>query len=72
MIIVSLNFSSSLSAKCLSLNNEHYMIRTTPTDLIPVERKYYPFMISLDKCTGSCNVLSPEICAPKETNDIKI
>ena len=27
-------------------------------------------MISLDKCTGSCNVLSPKLCVPKETKDI--
>ena len=25
-------------------------------------------MISLDKCTGSCNVLSPKICVPKDIN----
>ena len=29
-------------------------------------------MISLDKCTGSCNVLSPKICVPKETKGINI
>ena len=23
-------------------------------DLSPVELKYYPFMITLDKCNGSC------------------
>ena len=27
-------------------------------------------MISLNKCTGSCNVLSPKMCVPKETKDI--
>ena len=27
-------------------------------------------MISLDKCTGSCNVLSPNICVAKEIKDI--
>ena len=27
-------------------------------------------MISLNKCTGSCNVFSPKICVPKETKDI--
>ena len=48
------------------------MVRPTPIDLNPVEFKYYPFMISLDKCTGSCNVLSPKICVPKETKDINI
>ena len=29
-------------------------------------------MISLDKCNGSCNVLSPKICALKETKDINV
>ena len=29
-------------------------------------------MISLIKCTGSCNVLSPKKCVPKETKDINV
>ena len=29
-------------------------------------------MISLNKCTGSCNALSPKICIQKETKDIYI
>ena len=29
-------------------------------------------MVSLDKCNGSCNVLSPIICVPKETKDINV
>ena len=29
-------------------------------------------MISLNKCTGSCNVLSSKICVPKETNNINV
>ena len=38
----------------------------------PVECKYYSFMISLDKCNESCNVLSPKVCVPKETKDINV
>ena len=33
----------------------------------PVELKYYPLVVSIDKCTEDCNVLSPKICVPKET-----
>ena len=33
---------------------------------------YYPFMVSLDKCSGSCNVLSPKIYIPKETKNINV
>ena len=29
-------------------------------------------LISLDKCNGSCNVLPPQICVPKETKDINV
>ena len=46
------------------------MVRPTLIDMNPVQLKYYPFMISLNKCTGSCNVLSPKMCVPKETKDI--
>ena len=42
------------------------MVRPTLTDLIPAELKYCPFRISVDKCNGSCNVLSPKICVPKK------
>ena len=48
------------------------MIRPTLFDLNPVELKYHPFMISLDKCYGSCNVLSSEKCIPKKTKDINV
>ena len=48
------------------------MIRPTITDMNPVELKYYPFMISLNKCTGIFNVLSQKICVPKETKDINV
>ena len=48
------------------------MARPTLIDLNPAELKYYPFMISLNKCTGICNVFSPKTCVPKETKDINI
>ena len=40
------------------------MFRPTLIDINPVELKYYPFMVSLNKFTGSCIVLSPKICVP--------
>ena len=69
---VLLSFSSSLATKCLFLNDEPCMVRPTLIDLNPVELKYYPFMISLNKCTESCNVLSPKVCVLKETKDINV
>ena len=48
------------------------MVRPTLIDLNPVKLKYYSFLISINKCTGSCNVLSSKICVPKETKDIDV
>ena len=62
MFIVLLSFSESLATKCLFLNDESCMVRPTPIDLNPVDLKYYSLMTSLDKCSGSCNVLSPKGC----------
>ena len=42
------------------------MVRPTLIDFNHVEFKHYPFWISLDKCTGSCNVLSPKVCVLKK------
>ena len=44
--------------------DELCMVRPTLIDLNPVELKYYPFMISLNKCTESC--------VPKETKDLNV
>ena len=71
-LIVLLSFTESLATKCLFLNYEPCMVRPTLIDMNPVELKYYPFMISLNKCTRSCNVLSPKICVPKETKHINV
>ena len=73
LLIVLLSFSISLAreakasdrTKCLFLNDEPCMVRPTLIDMNPNELKYCPFMISLNKCTGSCNVLSPKICSKR-------
>ena len=44
--------------KCHILNDELCMVRPTIIDMNPVELKYYPFMISLNKCTARCKTAS--------------
>ena len=39
--------------KCLFLNDKPCMVRPTLINSNPIEFKYYEFMISLDKCSGS-------------------
>ena len=66
VFIVLQSFNESLArvaqvsnqTKCLPLNDKPCIVRPTLINLNSVEVKYYPFMISLDKCSESCNVLS--------------
>ena len=72
VFVVLLSSSESVARKCLFKNDEPSMVKPTLIDLNPVELKYYPFIISLDKCTENCNILSPKLYLPKETKDINI
>ena len=75
VFIVLLSFSESLAhnqRKRLFLNDWPCMVRPTLIDMNPVQLKYYPLMISLIKCTGSCNVLSRKVCVTKETREINV
>ena len=67
-----MSFSKSLGTKWLFLNDKLCVVRPTLIDMNPVELKYYPFMISLNKCTESSTVLSPKMCVPKERKDINV
>ena len=67
-----LSFSGSLVTKCVSLNNESCMNRSTLIDLNPFDLNFYLFMISLDKCSGSCNVVDYFSTKTCETSDITV
>ena len=66
LLIVLLGFSSSLATKYLFLNDKPCMIKPALIDLNPADLKYYPFMISLNKCTGNYNALSPKYVFQKK------
>ena len=61
-----------MPTKCMPLNNEQCKTRPFLINLNPLEVKYYPFLITLDKCNGNCNTLnniSDKICVPNGTED---
>ena len=75
LFVVLLYCNESLAGdqtKCLFLNDELCMVRPTIIYMNPVELKYYPFVISLNKCIGSCNALSPKKCLREENKDINV
>ena len=48
--------------KCVSLSNQKCMTQATLFNWHPNEYSqefdYYPFAVKLDRCVGSCNILS--------------
>ena len=55
------------------------MIQPTLINLHPneysQESHYYPFVVKLDKCVGSCNTLndlSREVCVPNKIGDLNL
>ena len=75
MFIALLSFTGSLATKCVSLDSETCMTGLTLIDSNSIELNFYSFMISLDKCNGSCNVLddlSTKTCASSKTKDVNV
>ena len=44
-----------LNIKCVSVNNQQYIVRPTLINLNPDELHYYPFIVSIDRFNGSFN-----------------
>ena len=67
-------------AKCVSLNYKKLMIRLTLINLhrnnkYSQEFHYYPFLIKLDRCLGSCNTLNylpNKLWVPNKTEDLNL
>ena len=59
----------------MSLNNEPCVNRAIFIELDLVELSYYPYMISLEKCDGSCNAfdgLCIKVCVPSKMKDANV
>ena len=61
------------------LNNHKYEIQPTLINLHPNEYSqefnYYPLVIKLDRCVGSCNTLNDlcnKVCVPDKTEDLNL
>ena len=55
MTFFSFNPLSVNSLKCVSMNNQECKIRAKIIDINNNEPVFYPFSISVNKCSGSCN-----------------
>ena len=62
--------------KCVSLSNQKCVILPTLINLHLNEYSqklhYYPFLVELDRCVGSCNTLndlSNKVCNPNKTEE---
>ena len=65
--------------KCVSLNEQQFMIQPTPINLHPNEYsqrlRYCPFAVNLDRSIESYNTLndlSNRVCVPNKTEDLNL
>ena len=68
--------NASNHTKCVSLSNQKRVILPTLINLHLNEYSqkfhYYPFLVELDRCVGSCNTLndlSNSVCNPNKTEE---
>ena len=70
--------NASYHIKCVSISNQKCKIQLTLINLHPNEHSqelHYPFVVKLDRCSGSCNTLndlSKKLCVPNKTDALNI
>ena len=71
--------NASNYTKCVSSINQKCMIQPALVSLHPNEYSeefhYYRFVVKLDRCVGSCNILkdlSSKVCAPNKTKYLNL
>ena len=79
VILLTTIVSASNQTKCVSLSNKNCMTRHTFINLHPnkysQQSRYYPFVVNLNRCIGSCNTLgnlSRIVCFPNEREDLNL
>ena len=69
----SCNLLNVNSLECVSMHNQECKIRTKTLDINNIEPTFYPFTISVNKCSGSCdNINDPyaKLCVPDVVRNI--
>ena len=74
-IMFSCNVLNVNSLQCASMNNQKCKIRTKIIDINNNEPTFYPFSISVNKCSGSCNNINipyARLCFPDIIKNINV
>ena len=78
IVLLVIIVNASNHTKCVSLSNHKCMIQPILVNLHPNEYNqefhYYPFVVKLDRCAGSCNTLkdiSNKVCIPNKTECVQ-
>ena len=75
MTFLTCNVLNVNSVKSVSMNNQECKIRTKRIYININEAKFYPFSISVNKCSGSCNNINDpnaKLCVPEAFKNINV
>ena len=62
MTFFSCNALNAIPLKCVSINNQEFNIRLKIIDINSNEPSFYPYIMEVDKCSGSCFNID-DLCA---------
>ena len=72
---INFNLSSVNSLECISMNNQECKIRTEIISLKNNEPIFYPYIIKINRCKGSCHTINDpyaKICVPDQIKDTNV
>ena len=75
MTFFSFNPSNVNSLECVSMNNQERKTRSKIVNINNNEPVFYPFIVKVNKCSGSCNNINnayAKLCVPDVVKNINV
>ena len=75
MTLIHFNLSNENSLECVPMNNQECKIRPEIINLNTNEPMFYPYIIKINRCKGSCNAINDpyaKICVPDLIKDTHV
>ena len=69
------NFTNAIQLNCISMKNQECKARPQVININSNNPIFYPFSITINKCSGNCNNINnpyAKICVPDVTKDLNV
>ena len=70
-----MSFYSCNTLKCVSINNQECKVRPEMININSNEHPFYPYIVKISKCSGSCNNINDlcaRLCVPDAVKNMNV